>query len=155
MTTTTRRAIGVGLILTLGLLARSGGAQTPPAPARQVTVFGVRATPGETPADKRLSAVLPQLRRLLPRHGFGLIRSESSRAVAGEAVTCDLSDRYVATSRLVEARDGNGKVRMRFTLSRADKPVFETVVSIPPDQVLFCEQPLPDGSKLLVGLGAR
>lgn len=153
-------ALGFGLIGDAGL-AQSPAPTPPPAPAvakpaRQVTLFGVMATPGTTGvADPKLSAVLPQLRRLLPHHKFRLVEIASDRAVAGQTVRCDLGDGFVATSEMVAAQDSNGRVQMRFRLAKGKESLYQTLLVTPPDQVFFCENPLPDGSKLLVGLGAR
>lgn len=132
-----------------------GKAKPMPTPARQVTVFGVLATPGSTDADPKLAPVLPQLRRLLPDHGFKLIKIESRRAVAGQMVACDLGEGFVATARLVSPLDLNGKVQMQVDLSVFGESQFQTIVTTPPDQAFFCDKMLPSGSRLLIGLGAR
>ena len=145
------------LVASVALVAASGmgRAEAQGMPARQITVFGVMATPGGGPSDPKLAPVLPQLRRLLPDHGFKLIKIESQRATAGEIVTCELGDGFAASSQLVTAMDPNGKVQMRFDLSYEGVPMFQTIVTTPPDQAMFCEKPLPNGSRLLIGLGAR
>ena len=58
--------------------------------ARQVTVFGVIATPGSKTADTNLATIKTQLDKLLPKHGFKLLDVQSKPIVAGESVTCDL-----------------------------------------------------------------
>ncbi len=126
-----------------------------PMPARQVTIFGVLATPGSSVADPKLAPVLAQLRRLLPGHGFKLIRIESRRVVAGQSVACDLGEGFVATTRLLSPSDLNGKVQMQVDLSLFDESQFRTIVTTPPDQPFFCDKMLPSGSRLLIGLGAR
>ncbi|WP_435015361.1 hypothetical protein TA3x_002899 [Tundrisphaera sp. TA3] len=144
------------ILVMAGLLSSFGGpAHGQMIPARQITVFGVLATPGGSGADPKLAPVLPQLRRLLPNHGFKLIKIESQRAMAGQSVACDLGDGFVASAQLVEALDLNGKVQMRFNLAQQGASQFQTVVTTPPDQVMFCDKMLPNGSRLLIGLGAR
>ena len=47
--------------------------------ARQVTVFGVIATPGSKTADSNLATIKTQLDKLLPKHGFKLLDAQSKR----------------------------------------------------------------------------
>ncbi len=51
--------------------------------------------------------------------------------------------------------DANGKVRIKFTLRRGGQVEFTTEVITPTTQLFFCERPLPDGTRLLIGIGAR
>lgn len=142
-------------------LARS----TPPAPAqelppgRQVTIFGVLATPiqgqGQGQDDPKLKDVLPQLKALLPGHRFKLRKVESKRVAVGESVSCDLGDGFVATSQLVNPLDLNGKVQLRFDFSAGGFPQYQTVVSTPPNQVFYVNRMLANNDRLIVGIGAR
>ena len=59
----------------------------PTTTARQVTVFGIIATPGSKTADSNLASIKTQLDKLLPKHGFRLLDAQSKRIVAGEIVT--------------------------------------------------------------------
>jgi len=126
------------------------------APARQVVVFGVVAKPGSSEMDPKIAPVVQaQLRRLLPNHGFKMIKIKGDRATAGKAVKCDLGDGLVASANLMVPLDPNGKVQMRFDLSLDDFPQFQTIVTTPPDQFNFFDKAMPDGNRLLVGVGAR
>jgi hypothetical protein len=123
--------------------------------ARQVTVFGVLATPNHRTADSRLSNIHSQLDKLLPKHGFKLLDARSERIVDGESITCSLGQGYSLTTRLVNPLDENGKVELRCGLFRGEVCVFSTLVKTPVDQLFFCRRELDDGSQLLIGVGAR
>ncbi len=157
-TSTTRgsaRALGLALILGF-TLTQSALGNWQGAPARQVVVFGVLATPGGSEMDPKISPVVQaQLRRLLPKHGFRLKKIKADRVVAGQGVKCDLGDGFVATARLANPLDPNGKVQMRFDLSLDEVSQFQTIVTTPPDQFNYFDKALPDGNRLLVGVGAR
>ena len=145
------RRVALGLWLTLLTLpARAQGPDE-----RQVTVFGVIAVPGSTIIDPKLETIAPQLRRLLPGHGFTLLESRSHRLAMGQTITCDMKNGFVAESRMTQWIDPNGKVQLRFTLSYMGIPQLSTVVVTPPNQLSFCDKALPDGSRLLIGIGAR
>ena len=82
----------VGLSLVLGCLSTwslsvFGQAD---APARQVTLFGVIATPHDLQIDPKLARVAPQLRKLLPNHGFRLLGVQSKRLTASQSLSCPL-----------------------------------------------------------------
>jgi hypothetical protein len=123
--------------------------------ARQLTVFGVIATPGGKTADTNLTTIKTQLDKLLPRHGFKLLDAQSKRIVAGESVSCDLRNGYTLVTSLVQPVDENGKVQIRCELFRNQDREFSTVVKTPPNQLFFCQRALHDGSQLLIGVGAR
>lgn len=123
--------------------------------ARQLTLFGVIATPGGKTTDTNLATIKTQLDKLLPRHGFKLLDVQSKRIVAGESVTCDLRNGHSLVASLVKPVDENGKVQIRCELFRDQDRDFSTVVKTPPNQLFFCERPLPDGTQLLIGVGAR
>jgi hypothetical protein len=123
--------------------------------ARQLTVFGVIATPGGKTADTNLTTIKTQLDKLLPRHGFKLLDAQSKRIVAGESVTCELRNGYTLVTSLVQPVDENGKVQIRCELFRDQNREFSTVVKTPPNQLFFCQRALHDGSQLLIGVGAR
>ncbi len=125
------------------------------APGRQVTVFGVLATPGQGPDDPKLKEILPQLRTALPGHSFKLLKVNSKRVVAGESVACELGDGYVAATQLVNPLDAGGKVQLRFDFSYGGFPQYQTLVSTPPNQVFYINRPLGDGERLIMGIGAR
>jgi hypothetical protein len=126
------------------------------AEARQVTVFGVVATPqGKTPDSSKLATISAQLDMLLPKHGFKLLDAQSKRIETGESVTCELGDGYSVVTSLVEMLDENGKVQLRCELFKDDVRQFSTLVKTPLNQLFFCQRPLENGSQLLIGVGAR
>jgi hypothetical protein len=124
--------------------------------ARQVTVFGVIATPeGKTPESSKLANIKAQLDKLLPKHGFKLLDARSKPIEAGESVTCELGDGYSVVTSLVEMVDENGKVQLRCELFKDEIRQFSALVKTPPNQLFFCQRPLQSGSQLLIGIGAR
>ncbi len=123
--------------------------------ARQLTVFGVIATPGGKTTDTNLATIKTQLDKLLPRHGFKLLDAQSKRIVAGESVSCDLRVDYTLVASLVQPVDENGKVQIRCELFRERNREFSTLVKTPPNQLFFCQRALQDGTQLLIGVGAR
>ncbi len=91
--------------------------------------------------DAKIAPVVQaQLRRLLPNHGFRLIKIKSDRVVVNGAVKCDLGAGYVATAHLSNPLDPNGKVQMRFELTQHDVSQFQTIVATPPDQFNFFDK---------------
>ena len=66
-----------------------------------------------------------------------------------------LEDGFTASARLVEPLDENGKVQIRCEVLSDEVVVLETMVTTPPNQLFFCEKKLDNGSRLLVGVGAR
>lgn len=123
--------------------------------ARQVSVFGVIATPGSHAADSNLASIHGQLDKLLPEHGFRLLDAQSKRLLAGEAVTCKLSSGYTVVTSLVKTVDENGKVELRCDLFHDEERQFSTLVKTPLHQLFFCQRALQNGSQLLIGVGAR
>jgi hypothetical protein len=99
--------------------------------------------------------VVPQLRKLLPNHGFKLLGVASKRLTAGETVVCDLGNGFTAGATLNQPTDPNGKVQLRCAVMRNQLIQLESLVATPPNQLFFCEKGLPDGTRLLVGIGAR
>ena len=80
------------LLLAALILLGVGLGSTPEAQesrSRQVTLFGIQAFPGQTISDPKLSDVLPQLRRLMPDHGFRLLGTENERLAVGQQVRSD------------------------------------------------------------------
>lgn len=129
-----------------------------PAPAAdqglQVTIFGIVARPGSAKIDPKLAPIAVQLRNLKPGHSFQFRGHTSERAAPGEVVRCDLGDGLIAEA-TVQGFESNGKVRIKFTLKRKDRSELATTVITPPNQLFFCDKALPDGSRLLIGIGAR
>jgi hypothetical protein len=123
--------------------------------SRQVTVFGIIATPGTKTADTNLATIKTQLDKLLPKHGFKLLDAQSKPIVAGESVVCDFRNGYTAATSLVHSVDENGKVQIRCELFQDQDRQFSTLVKTPPNQLFFCQRALRDGSELLIGVGAR
>jgi len=122
---------------------------------RQVTVFAILATPGSKSIDSRLGSIKTELRKVLPDHGFKLITVESKRIETGQRVTCDLGNGYKTETTLVQSLDEDGKVRLRCTLALNGKHEFSTLVKTPANQLFFYERLLKDGTRVLVGVGAR
>jgi hypothetical protein len=123
---------------------------------RQVTVFAVIATPGGKSVDSKLTTVQPQLNRLLPDHGFKLLDVQSTGIVSGESVESRLGHGYTAETTLIRPIDEDGKVQLLCELSLDGELQFSATVRAPLNQLFFCERPfLTDGSKLLIGVGAR
>ena len=126
------------------------------APARQVVVFGVLATPGTTSMDPKISPVVQvQLRRALPGHGFKLIKVQSERIMTGQSVVSNMGGGFVSSATLMNPLDPNGKVQIRYELSQFEAPQFQSIVATPPDQFNFFDKMLPNNERLLVGVGAR
>jgi hypothetical protein len=127
-------------------------------PARQVTLFAVIAVPGSSAIDPKLAGIEPQLRRLLPGHGFTLLDVRSKRLHSGESVRCDLGklgSGWTASTELVQALDPNGKVELDCKLLQNDVVQFDTRVATPPNQLFFCDRMIDNGKRLLIGVGAR
>jgi hypothetical protein len=122
--------------------------------ARQVTVFGVLATPGAKTVDPRLSNMHRQLDKLLPGNGFKLLDARSGRVVDGESINCSLGNGYTLTTSLVTPLDENGKVELRCELFHDQVSEFSTLVKAPVNQLFFCQRPLENGSQFLIGVGA-
>lgn len=122
---------------------------------RQVTMFGIIATPGGNQLDPRLATIAPQLQKLLPNHGFMLLESGSQSLALNQKLVVDMKNGFAAESQLSQVVDVNGKIQLRFTLYHRGIPQLSTVVVTPPNQLSLCYQELPDGSRLLIGIGAR
>ncbi|MDG3007406.1 hypothetical protein [Paludisphaera mucosa] len=151
------------------LVLASGCSQRPPSPgadpvpppivavspedARQVTVFAIKAVPGSSTIDPRLSTVRTQLRKILPDHGFELIVSLSERLNPGATLTCDLGGGRLADTTF--EKDESGRVTLRCTFKDGDAPPFSTLVDAPENQLFFYERALRDGTRVLIGVGAR
>jgi len=123
--------------------------------ARHVTVFAILATPGVKSVDSKLSSIKSQLDKLVPRHGFKLLDVQTKQIVTGESVACDLRNGYTTQVSLVGPVDENGKVEFRCELFLNQEREFSTLVKTPLNQLFFYERKLKDGSRLLIGVGAR
>jgi hypothetical protein len=172
----------VGMVL--GLRGSCGArADSGDGAVRQVTVFAILAKPGSKAVDSKLVNIESQLNRLLPHHGFKLLDAQSKLLVPGESVVCDLGHGYTAETSLVQPDDKPagwphiddpdllgavvgvlaaqlenplGKVRFRCELFLNHALQFSANVKVPLNQLFFCERPfLDDGTKLLIGVGAR
>ena len=147
--------LAVALLCVNPFAAREAWSHAKRKTARQVTVFGVIATPGSKTLDTNLATIKTQLDKLLPKHGFKLLDVQSKPIVAGESVTCDLRNSYTLVASLVQPVDENGKVQIRCELCRGQERQFSTLVKTPPNQLFFCQRALQDGSQLLIGVGVR
>lgn len=150
-----RRAAILGLSLWIAGLVACGPALGQVAPSRQVTLFGIHATPGGGQVDAKLKAIAPQLKKLFPGHSFKLLRSESKRVTEGQSLKADLGEGWSARADLHSVLDGDGNLQLRFALDLDGQAEFATLVRTPPNQLFFCDKMLPDGSRLLIGLGGR
>jgi hypothetical protein len=148
-------AVALVAVALMILLATSEARPQSFEPARQVTVFGIVAVPNHTMMDPKLKAIAPQLRRLLPNHGFKLLDVQSKRLAAGQTVTCDLGGGSAAGITLIRPIDDNGKVQLRCEILQNEASQLATMVSTPANQLFFCDKTRPDGSRILIGIGAR
>jgi hypothetical protein len=124
--------------------------------ARQVTAFAILAIPNSATVDPRLTAnVKAQLHKILPDYGFKLLDVQNKRIEVDQAVTCDLGKGYTAETTLVKSLDENGKVHLRCKVALAKATQFSTLVKTPANQLFFYERSLKDGSRVLIGVGAR
>ncbi len=140
----------IGLVWPVIAEARQGAVD------RQVVLFAVRATPGGGAMDPKITqGVQAELRKVLPGHSFKLIKVKRDRVMAGQTLSADLGDGFSAAAQLLIPVDANGKVQVRFQLSQFESSLFQTVVITPPDQFNYFEKRLDDGSRLLLGVGAR
>jgi hypothetical protein len=136
------------------------GPATDPAPdasadaEHQLTVFGIEADPKGKTIDPKLAQISAQLQRLRPDHGFTLWGVKSARVAPGATVRCPLRDGQTVEVQLAGITE-SGKVRLAVTLRQDDRATFGTTVITPPNQLFFCERPLPNGARLLIGIGAR
>jgi hypothetical protein len=130
-------------------------AQAQPETACQVTLFAIVAVPGSNTIDPKLQGIQTQLRKLLPGYGFKLLDVRSKRLGAGESIRCDLQNGLTASTVLVRPLDENGKVELRCALWLNGIVQFDTLVATPPNQLFFCDRMLDDGTRLLIGVGAR
>jgi hypothetical protein len=123
---------------------------------RQVTVFAVLATRNAPTVDPRLSSnVKAQLHKILPEHGFKLLDVQSKNIEVNQCLTCDLGGGYTAETVLVKSLDENGKVQLRCNVALDKVPRFTTLVKTPVNQLFFYERSLKNGSRMLIGVGAR
>jgi len=149
-------------MLVAGLLAFALASNSPTAwaqgaggPSRQVTVFGIVAIPNSSVLDPKLEAIAPQLRRLLPGHGFKLLDVRSKRLATGQAVFCDLGGGASVGTTLLVPEDQNGKVQLRCEILQDGLPQYATIVSTPANQLFFCDKTRADHTRILIGIGAR
>lgn len=153
-----RRACLVGVLLGLIALGAAHPGDPPTTldgPDRQVTIFGILLSPDRKSDDPRLLPIADQLRKLKPGNGFRLRSVATERLAASASLRCELGEGLEATATLLDAANDAGKVRLRFELRDGGQVELSTVVTTPPNQLFFCEKPLPDGQQLLIGVGAR
>lgn len=110
--------------------------------------------------DPKLENASDQLKKLFPNHSFKLLKVKTRRLKMGDSIECALSDdlddeQFVAEAVLTEPIDSDGKVRLRVGLSLDGVAQIATDVVTPPNQLLFCDKKLPDGTRLIIGVGAR
>ncbi len=156
--------LGIGSALGIGAGADPTSSETPAIAsalqpieerARQVTLFGIQAVPNNGFIDPKLQSIADQLRRAKPNHGFRLIRSQTQRLEEAGTLVCELVPGSDIKAKLVDARDPKGQVCFDFQIVLNRQTLVNTRLLTPPNQLLFVEKSLPDGTLLLVGLGAR
>ena len=147
---------GLGVVLAMLLLSGRSPAQGVDDAARQVTLFGIVAIPNSQVIDPKLEKIVPQLRALLPGHGFKLLEVQSKRLAPGQKLECDFKvNGFSGSTTMVEPLDSNGKVQLKVGLYQDGGLQFETFVNTPPNQLFFCDKLFSDGSRLLIGVAAR
>jgi hypothetical protein len=151
--------LGVAGVFALAL-ARPGGQATSSqddaeVAFRQVTLFGIVASPSDQSIAPKLLKIQPQLRKLKPGHGFRLMGVTSKRLNPQETVSLDLKGDGIAKAEMITPLNERGKVRFKFWLVVDGRIVFSTFVTMPPNQLFFCEKPRAGGERLLLGIGAR
>ena len=87
--------------------------------------------------------------------GFRLLGTETQRISSGESLSCALGPALAVQAQLVNPLDANGKVQFRVQLDRDQQIDFATVVTTPLNQLFFCDKVLPDGTRVILGIGAR
>jgi hypothetical protein len=125
------------------------------ATSRQVTIFGILATPNDRAIDAKLRPIASQLRTLFPNHGFKLLGVETKRMSTGQSRVCDLGGGFSTQTQLLNPTDANGKAQLRFQLDQQGQIEFATIVTTPLNQLFFCDKLLPDGTRLVIGIGVR
>ncbi len=149
-----RLALGLAALLVLiGVCPERARAQG--LGSRQVTLFGILATPNDSSLDPKLQPIAQQLRTLFPNHGFKLLGAETKRISTGQSVTCALGGGYDAGAQLLNPYDADGKVQLRFQLDQNMQIDFATIVTTPLNQLFFCDKMLPNGSRIVIGIGVR
>lgn len=128
-------------------------------PACQVTVIALLVSRDEMKdgLDPRLDKIKKQLRKLIPEnHGIKLLDVQQSDSLSvDQAVTCKLGDGRLARVTLIEPPNPEGKVKIRCELTKRKTRLSVSEVATPMNQLFFCEHTLEDGSKFLIGIGAR
>jgi len=154
--------IVAALLFAAGCERRPEASPSPPSspvvakgPAMQVTVFAIKAVPGTSAIDPNLNEVRERLRKVLPNHGFELIATRSERLQPGETLTCDLGEGHVAETTYESADAGRVSFLCSFREDRSNDASDSTHVDAPENQLFFYERSLRDGSRVLIGVGAR
>ena len=140
--------------------AKESNADASDSPAFQVTVISLLVTPGESSGaqaqDPRLARIKNQLGKLVPKnHGYKLLDVRSDRLSSGQTVTCDLGKNRRAKVTLLDSAESDGKAKLRCELIKEKAKLSVSEVTTPLNQLFFCEHKLEDGSRLLIGVGAR
>ncbi|QEH32020.1 hypothetical protein OJF2_04890 [Aquisphaera giovannonii] len=156
---THRSRLALGLLLGLAAVAgpapRRAASQAPDDGTRQMTMMAILATPGSREMDTRLRVVSTQLRKILPDHGFRLLDVKSKQLAGGQSISCDLGHGYRARTVLEDSSDDAGKILFRCEFTNGKEVEFSKEVRSPENQLFFYERTLKDGSRVLIGIGAR
>ena len=89
----------------------------------------------------------------LPRPG-----ARGDRLAKGGLLRCELDDERTVTVQVLDPLDADGKVTLQVRLLREGRkrPVFDTDVKTPPNQLVFLDKQLPgEDARLLIGVAAR
>jgi hypothetical protein len=155
----------VGLALVGGLLvlaatddkarSKSTDAARKLVPHEQVTIFGIELTSDPKTIDPKLVRFENELRKFKPGHGFKLLDVKSQRLGPKESLTCDMGGGVEATTELLGVDKETGKLQFKFALVVDGRTELAAKVTTPPNQLFYCEKKLPNGERLLIGIGAR
>jgi hypothetical protein len=73
----------------------------------------------------------------------------------GQTLSCPLGEGWSIEVTMMMPLDVEGKVNLRFTIHHVGEPSFQRVVRTPPNQPFFGDIALPNGDRLVLGVGAR
>ena len=148
--------LATAVLVPMAAVDRSRGQSEPEATrTHDVTVVALRAVPGGSTSDSRLS-FSAALRRLMPGHGLELIDAATDRIEPNQSLECDLGDgRRLEVVLVAPLEDGVVRLRVECLEEGRDRPVFVTNVRTPTDQLAFLDKALPSGDRLLIGIGVR
>ncbi len=119
----------------------------------QVTVFGIVAVPNQAMMDPKLKAIAPNCAACSPTMVSSCSTSRASGSRPDRPSVANSGGAAAATT-LMMPLDDNGKVQLRCELLQNEVSQVATMVATPPNQLFFCDKARPDGSRILIGIGA-